>query len=302
MRCTLARITDSHTRTYTHTYTQHTKPMVGVFHTCIRIGWCFTPARANYLFVVRKLMRRATRSRAPTVVISDVDSSSDDSSVEVLPQSSRPARAASNKHACHACKKPSGPKQLILCQCAGCFQYFHKACCKWFQSARHSAGGYMCASCEGGTGVSSESSRDSSSASDSAASPGSDDEDDDDDAGSAGSNDSECGKCSGGGDLLCCESCPAAFHLRCLRPPLSKVPKGKWECSKCRKKDGNVSDENDDHCFTCGDAGDLICCDTCPCSFHLECTDPPLSAIPDGNWSCQRCVTGAGVCAGCGFA
>lgn len=42
-----------------------------------------------------------------------------------------------------------------------------------------------------------------------------------------------CRNCSKMGDLLCCESCPAVFHLHCLKPPLEEVPQGDWLCPLC---------------------------------------------------------------------
>ena len=40
------------------------------------------------------------------------------------------------------------------------------------------------------------------------------------------------------------------------------------------------SDEHEDYCHTCGEDGDLICCDTCPLVFHKDCHQPPLRTIP----------------------
>ena len=46
-------------------------------------------------------------------------------------------------------------------------------------------------------------------------------------------NVSWCFVCSQGGSLLCCERCPASFHLRCIG--LSKLPKDEtWYCNSCR--------------------------------------------------------------------
>ncbi|XP_064459559.1 chromodomain-helicase-DNA-binding protein Mi-2 homolog isoform X3 [Ornithodoros turicata] len=42
-----------------------------------------------------------------------------------------------------------------------------------------------------------------------------------------------CRVCKDGGELLCCDSCPAAFHTFCLNPPLKNVPTGKWNCPRC---------------------------------------------------------------------
>ncbi|XP_046474541.1 PHD finger protein 12 isoform X3 [Neodiprion pinetum] len=48
---------------------------------------------------------------------------------------------------------------------------------------------------------------------------------------------------------------------------------------------------NRDSCDACRDGGELICCDKCPASFHLQCHDPPLDArdIPNGEWMCHAC-------------
>ncbi|KAL3523073.1 hypothetical protein ACH5RR_015907, partial [Cinchona calisaya] len=43
----------------------------------------------------------------------------------------------------------------------------------------------------------------------------------------------ECVICDLGGHLICCDSCPRTYHLRCLDPPLKNVPTGKWECPNC---------------------------------------------------------------------
>uniref|UniRef100_A0A8C1J5L3 Histone-lysine N-methyltransferase, H3 lysine-36 specific n=1 Tax=Cyprinus carpio TaxID=7962 RepID=A0A8C1J5L3_CYPCA len=44
-------------------------------------------------------------------------------------------------------------------------------------------------------------------------------------------NVSWCFVCSEGGSLLCCESCPAAFHRECLN---IDMPQGSWFCNDCR--------------------------------------------------------------------
>ncbi|KAJ1428067.1 the 2nd Phd domain from Mi2b with C terminal loop replaced By corresponding loop from Wstf, partial [Ochromonadaceae sp. CCMP2298] len=42
-----------------------------------------------------------------------------------------------------------------------------------------------------------------------------------------------CEVCDKGGDLLCCDTCSLVFHVRCIRPKLGAVPKGKWSCAYC---------------------------------------------------------------------
>ncbi|XP_047225206.1 autoimmune regulator isoform X2 [Girardinichthys multiradiatus] len=47
------------------------------------------------------------------------------------------------------------------------------------------------------------------------------------------SNEDECAVCKDGGELICCDGCPRAFHLTCLNPPLTSIPSGSWQCEWC---------------------------------------------------------------------
>ena len=49
-------------------------------------------------------------------------------------------------------------------------------------------------------------------------------------------SDDYCRSCGRMGDLLCCELCPAVYHLACLKPPLSEVPPGDWLCPVCESQ------------------------------------------------------------------
>jgi PHD-finger len=42
-----------------------------------------------------------------------------------------------------------------------------------------------------------------------------------------------CAVCKDGGVLIVCDLCRAAYHLNCLRPPLTGIPEGQWFCSRC---------------------------------------------------------------------
>jgi hypothetical protein len=42
---------------------------------------------------------------------------------------------------------------------------------------------------------------------------------------------SYCVQCRDGGDLMCCDGCPAAYHPACLG--LVNVPDGSWFCPSC---------------------------------------------------------------------
>ncbi|KAB0339000.1 hypothetical protein FD754_024207 [Muntiacus muntjak] len=57
-------------------------------------------------------------------------------------------------------------------------------------------------------------------------------------------HDELCAACKRGANLQPCGTCPGAYHLSCLDPPLKTVPKGVWVCPRCQqkalKKDGGV--------------------------------------------------------------
>ncbi|XP_071215835.1 PHD finger protein 12-like isoform X1 [Salvelinus alpinus] len=61
---------------------------------------------------------------------------------------------------------------------------------------------------------------------------------------SRATNHDTCDSCHEGGDLLCCDHCPAAFHLQCCNPPLSEemLPPGDWMCHRCNFRRKLVSD------------------------------------------------------------
>lgn len=45
-----------------------------------------------------------------------------------------------------------------------------------------------------------------------------------------------CRVCRDGGELLCCEQCPSAYHIYCLNPPLTRIPDEEWICPRCSCK------------------------------------------------------------------
>uniref|UniRef100_A0A3Q2HVH2 PHD finger protein 21B n=1 Tax=Equus caballus TaxID=9796 RepID=A0A3Q2HVH2_HORSE len=49
-------------------------------------------------------------------------------------------------------------------------------------------------------------------------------------------HDEHCAACKRGANLQACGTCPGAYHLSCLDPPLRTAPKGVWVCPKCQQK------------------------------------------------------------------
>ncbi|EFN82387.1 Bromodomain adjacent to zinc finger domain protein 1A [Harpegnathos saltator] len=50
-----------------------------------------------------------------------------------------------------------------------------------------------------------------------------------------------CASCKSGGKLITCDTCPDRYHLECVEPPLSRAPRGRWSCTKCKDKRRNVT-------------------------------------------------------------
>ena len=42
-------------------------------------------------------------------------------------------------------------------------------------------------------------------------------------------------------------------------------------------------------CSSAEDADNMLLCDKCNRGYHITCLDPPLAAIPDGEWFCLSC-------------
>jgi hypothetical protein len=49
-------------------------------------------------------------------------------------------------------------------------------------------------------------------------------------------------------------------------------------------------DFDPDECFICFDGGEILLCDFCDRSYHLQCHRPPLDKIPEGEFKCMECV------------
>ena len=52
-----------------------------------------------------------------------------------------------------------------------------------------------------------------------------------------------CYMCKDGGELLCCDICPLAYHLGCLIPPMEVIPDGEWSCPRCEVREGGEERE-----------------------------------------------------------
>ncbi|GFR49140.1 hypothetical protein Agub_g11157, partial [Astrephomene gubernaculifera] len=46
-------------------------------------------------------------------------------------------------------------------------------------------------------------------------------------------NTESCVLCGLGGSLLCCDRCPAAYHMRCVGESSRSIPHGEWRCPEC---------------------------------------------------------------------
>ncbi|MBN3286833.1 AIRE regulator, partial [Polyodon spathula] len=89
-------------------------------------------------------------------------------------------------------------------------------------------------------------------------------------------NDDECAVCKDGGELICCDGCPKAFHLYCLVPPLTVIPSGTWRCQSCSVKRVE-SPQATDRTFTPGPVESAS--STVDISFFSSLTSTSLSSV-----------------------
>jgi chromodomain-helicase-DNA-binding protein 4 len=102
---------------------------------------------------------------------------------------------------CEACQQGG---EIILCDT--CPKAYH-LCCLDPELEEAPEGKWSCPTCE-------------------AEGPGGGEQEDDD-------HQEFCRVCKDGGELLCCDSCPSAYHTFCLDPPLSEIPDDDWRCPRC---------------------------------------------------------------------
>ncbi|XP_039453659.1 probable histone-lysine N-methyltransferase Mes-4 [Culex pipiens pallens] len=90
------------------------------------------------------------------------------------------------------------------------------------------------------------------------------------------------------GSLVRCIKCPSSYH-----PDAKCVPAGSQLLTTstmiCPKHSLEQCSINVNWCFLCCKGGSLICCETCPTAFHLECLQ---FNPPEGRYICEECESG----------
>uniref|UniRef100_A0A4W6CAX7 Histone-lysine N-methyltransferase NSD3 n=1 Tax=Lates calcarifer TaxID=8187 RepID=A0A4W6CAX7_LATCA len=96
------------------------------------------------------------------------------------------------------------------------------------------------------------------------------------------------------GRLMRCIRCPLAYHTgdSCVAAGSVVLTHHIMICSShsSAKRNGLLTSPiNVGWCFLCARGGKLLCCDSCPASFHPECLEMEM---PEGSWSCSDCRAG----------
>lgn len=90
-------------------------------------------------------------------------------------------------------------------------------------------------------------------------------------------------KIGGPEELVSCSDCGRSGHPSCLQftpNMIISVKKYRWQCIECKYCSICGTSDNDDQ---------LLFCDDCDRGYHMYCLSPPLTAPPEGSWSCKLC-------------
>ncbi|CAM5139593.1 unnamed protein product [Eretmochelys imbricata] len=119
-------------------------------------------------------------------------------------------------------------------------------------------------------------------------------------------NDDECAVCRDGGELICCDGCPKAFHLACLVPPMTEIPSGTWRCISCSagkvKQDQRTEEPPcetqkltvGEKCGVCRGGGNMSYCAQCFKAFHSHCHFPTQAERLSETLLCKSCSSSSG--------
>uniref|UniRef100_A0A8C2SEB2 Histone-lysine N-methyltransferase NSD3 n=1 Tax=Capra hircus TaxID=9925 RepID=A0A8C2SEB2_CAPHI len=159
------------------------------------------------------------------------------------------------QHPCFSCKV-SGT-DVKRCSVSTCGKFYHEACVRKFPTAIFESKGFRCPQhcC------------------------------------SACSMEKDIHKASKG-RMVRCLRCPVAYHSvdACIAAGSTLVSSCTLICSDhSTRSTGSSSAVNVGFCFVCARGGRLLCCESCPASFHPECLS---IETPEGCWNCNDCKAG----------
>ncbi|KAM4575910.1 histone-lysine N-methyltransferase NSD3 isoform 4-T4 [Odontesthes bonariensis] len=161
-------------------------------------------------------------------------------------------------HPCFSCKTVG--QEVTRCSVSGCGCYYHEECVRKLPGASSNPGGGFCCPQHSCSTCCLE--RDLQRASK--------------------------------GRLIRCIRCPLAYHTSdgCMAAGSVILTHHIMICSNhgSAKRNGLLTSPiNVGWCFLCARGGKLLCCDSCPASFHPECLEMEM---PEGAWSCSDCRAG----------
>ncbi len=95
--------------------------------------------------------------------------------------------------------------------------------------------------------------------------------------------------------LVRCIRCPVAYHEACIPAGCDRKERSRLLCPRHTPV---TRHSNSNCCLICGAGGELVCCDTCPGAYHIDClkSSELLSVTGDGSdgstWNCHECIGG----------